>query len=583
MKNINKYIIIKKKTSLIILMMLVAAFIQNDLFGQINKSKTSEDGIVFPYRGWSIAVLSNDKELEERYVAAATRNAKEYRINTLEIHDYVMPGGIIDALITYDAFSKINHYDTLTYGRVKVSKREKDLNLERFKRMIEPSHKEMKINVWYHVMRDLPKELAIEYPQIQDIRSGFLWTFIDSSLTEFFRKVPEVDRITLISLHETPSILNNLGGLSSNEVLLKLYMTIYKACHRAGKELIIRDFIDTYKDYQTFWNILDQLPQDIYIMTKCISGDWSHLDMAINPMMNRYKNHKLIVEFDLYGEWSGRGDFPVCYPEYIIRLIREMKGLDALGAVGRIIHDSRPADKLPFNTIFDSPLDINCFTFAKSLSEPLSWLGETDPKWNEDIEAIDKKDWMIWAKDRYGDKAAMQIVRALERTSSINKLTFDLAGISFRLYIWYPTLFRTKPGDQTTLGHSWDNFQMQVQNVGIEYLRDEKNRALELAFQSLNDIKSLENRISKVKQQELEKLFDNMILIIKAYQVALDGYYQVYVAKNQPNLHGLEKASKEINNLADEIDVKRGSGWYFNLTKEMRVLSGQVLEGLTPD
>ena len=94
-------------------------------------------------------------------------------------------------------------------------------------------------------------------------------------------------------------------------------------------------------------------------------------------MMNRYKNRKLIVEFDLYGEWSGRIDFPDCYPADINRHIRESKALNALSAMGRIIHEERPCSELTYPTVFESPVGANCYAFAKSIAEPIPWLGET--------------------------------------------------------------------------------------------------------------------------------------------------------------------------------------------------------------
>jgi len=536
----------------------------------------------FPYRGWSIAVISPDRNLEERYVNAADLKAKEYGINTLELHDYVMPGGIVEALVQFDSFPKLKPYDYLTYDGIKSPCADKLSDLVRFRKMITLKDTCLKLNVWYHVMRYLPEELVKEYPEIGDLNSGFLWKYIDYTLAEFFRRVPEVDRITLISLHETPSILKNTGNMTREETLLKLYMTIYHACRKAGKELIIRDFIDSWQDYQTFWNILDKIPSDVYVMTKSISGDWSHQDMAINPVMNRYANRKLIVEFDLYGEWSGRIDFPVCYPDDIYRHIRESKALNAEGAMGRLIHEERPGKELPYPTVFDSPAGINCYAFGKSLSEPISWLGETAAKWNEDLEAINKKYWMMWAKVRYGEKAAVPVVRALERTSEINKLTFDLAGISFRLYVWFPTFFRVKPGDPSSSGDSWNSFITQLQWVGIEYLRDEKHRALELARKSLQDIQSVKGVLNEKDLKDLQKSFEGMILIIQSYNLAVEGYYQVYLEQTGPNLAGRKSAAQSLVKHAAKIDLKRAPGWYFNLADEIRMLAGNVLNGKAP-
>ncbi len=526
--------------------------------------------------------MSGDRNLEERYVREASARAPEYGINTLELHDYVMPGGIVEALVAFDSFPKLHRHATLTYEGVEAPQDQKEKDRQRFRRMLAAANTSLKINAWYHVMRDVPEEMVQEYPEITDLRSGLLWKYIDYTLTEFFRRVPEVDRLTLISLHETPSILSNTGGLSREEALLKLYLTIYEACRKAGKELIIRDFIVSEADYQTFWNILDRLPPDVYVMTKSVFADWSHLDLAINPIMHRYQDRKLIVEFDLYGEWSGRMSFPVCYPDDIVRHLRASKALNATGAVGRLIHDPRPGNELPFPTIFDSPLEVNCYAFARALSEPLPWLGETTRTWHEDIEAINKKYWMQWARGRYGEGAAVPIVRALERTGDINKLTFDLAGVSFRLYVWYPTLSRIKPGDSSTVGDSWKNFAQQTEAVGINYLRDEKRRALILAQQSLADVRSVESMLNDQDYHRLIKLFEGMVLIIRSYQAALESYYQLYLAQRQPTQAGLQPASQRLVTLAREIDEERGKKWYFGLADEMRVLAQEVLTGKTP-
>ena len=538
---------------------------------------------VFTYRGWSIAVDSEQLDVEELYFNTAIEKAKEYSINTLELHDFVMKGGIVDALSNYDSFPKLKNLQSYSYSGKQLSKTDKAKYGERFRSMVAKAQaNNISVNVWYHVLRDLPSELVKEYPEISDVENGFIWKYLDNSLSEFFQKFPEVDRLTLISLHETPSILKNTGKLSREEVLLELYMTIYKTCKRFGKELIIRDFIVSQIDYETFWNILDKLPPEIYIMTKSVSADWSHLDIALNPNMNRYVHEKLIVEFDLYGEWSGRGDFPVCYPDDIIRHLRESKACNAMGAMGRLIHDTRPSNQLPFKTIFDSPMEINVYTFSKYISQPMPWLGETDEKWNEDIEAIDKKYWMQWAKQRYGEKAGVPIVRALERTSEINKLTFDIAGLSSRYYVWYPTFFKIHPPGSNKIADTWNVFNKQVNMVGINYLRDEKLRALKLATESLEDIQSVRGSLSKGNQLLLESLFKSMLLIIKSYQLALDGYYQVYKSLQAKNEEGKISTAKALNGLADKIDEQKGKGWYFNLTSDMRILAKDILNGKPP-
>jgi hypothetical protein len=547
------------------------------------KTVSTNKTTVFPYRGWSIAVDAKQLDVEETYAKAVFDRAAEYKINTLEFHDFVMEGGIVESLIQYDSLTKVNDIERFQYKEGLVSRADKNEYLHRFHKMLLPAkNKNVKINVWYHALRDIPDEVIKQYPEISDLQSGFLWKYIEMSLSEFFIRFPEVDRLTLISLHETPSILQNVGNLSREEVLLKLYLTIYNTCKKFGKELIIRDFIISQADFDTFWDILDKLPKDIYIMTKSVLADWAHIDMPNNSAMHRYKGRKLIVEFDLYGEWSGRGNFPVCYPDDIIRHLREAKALAASGAIGRLIHDHRSKKELPFNTIFESPLDINCYVFSRYLSEPIEWLGESTVKWHEDIDAVDKKYWMQWAVSKYGEQSAVGVVRALERTAEINKLTFNIAGKSFRYYVWYPTLFREHPKGSNKIADTWHTFSEQATGVGIAYLKDEKRRALQLATASLIDIKQLKGKLSADKRAHLEKLFEEMILIIRSYQLAINGYSTLFNMYNNSNLPERTKAANALNTLANEIDRLKGKGWYFDIAATMRILSKEIVVGKLP-
>lgn len=537
---------------------------------------------IFPYRAWSIAIDAKQLDVEETYFTAAVAKAPEYKINTIEFHDNVLEAGIIESLVEYDSFSVLKNKAALTYGKDTITKGQRQAYRNRFQTMLaKAKQNNIAINVWYHVLRDIPEEVQKEYPQINDIETGFIWTYISSTLAEFFKEFPSVNRLTLISLHETPSILKKTGKYSREEILSKLYMTIYNACKQHNKELIIRDFIVDSNDYATFWNILEDLPKDIFIMTKSVLADWSHLNLAINPYMHLYKGRKLIVEFDLYGEWSGRGDFPVCYPDDIIRHLRESKAVDAIGAVGRLIHDTRPASDLPFKTIFDSPLDINCFVFSKYLSEPMPWLGQTHAKWHEDMEAINKSTWMIWANERYGKAASVAVVRALERTAEINSLTFNIAGLSTRYYVWYPTFFKMHPPNSSKVVDTWNVFRTQLEAVGIDYLKDEKKRALKLADESLKDIMSTKGKISPAQHKQLQRLFENMIIIIKAYDLALDGFYQVYLSKKANDFAGRKKASDALKSYAKEIGRLRGTDWYFDISRDVNILANEVLKGET--
>lgn len=54
----------------------------------VQQSTTTLQPQTFPYRGWRIAVDAEQLDVEELYFNVAVTKAKEYNINTLELHDF---------------------------------------------------------------------------------------------------------------------------------------------------------------------------------------------------------------------------------------------------------------------------------------------------------------------------------------------------------------------------------------------------------------------------------------------------------------------------------------------------------------
>jgi hypothetical protein len=537
---------------------------------------------VFPYRAWAFCVYSYDWELLERYVDAALERAAEYGINTFELHDYhIGSRGLVDAAVEYKYFPKLAVRDELTYRKEHCTREKKREDYERLQRMVRKIKAHgLKLNVWYHVMRDAPAELFTEYPEIRDVDTGFFWTYLDGLFREFFERLPEVDRVTITSLHETPSVLNNSGRLSREDRLLRLYRTLHSACQRSGKELIIRDFIVQSEDFTTFWNILNQLPPDIYVMTKDILADWIHTDMTPNPFLARYSGRKVIVEFDLYGEYWGRLDIPACYPEYIHRQLRTVKAFGVQGAVGRVIHEDQRSRT--FQTIFESPNEVNCYAFGRILSHPMPWLAPntfTDPReklgrWGWDLDAFDKSIWTDWASRRYGAEAAVPVIRALERTNRILSLTIDAGGRGFQAHSYVPGAVST--------AFLWEPFCERVRKLGMEFLRDEKRQALQMAQESLEDIRAARPRMKAHDADQLIGAFEGEKLIIRSYAGVLEGYYQVFLHQKKSNTAGLKAASGDLHTLAGEIEHARGEAFFGHLPATLTAFAEWVEAGKPP-
>jgi hypothetical protein len=518
----------------------------------------------------------------EDYVRAALPGARANGINTFELHDYnIGSRGIVDACVQYKYFPKLATKSELTYRRESCSCSQKEADYQRFRTLVQSIKDQgLKVNIWYHVLRDAPAELYTEYPEIKDLDSGFIWKYFDGLFREFFERLPEVDRVTITSLHETPSIMSTQGTLSREDRLLKLYLALYQSCQQAGKELIIRDFIAKAEDFASFWEVMNRLPPDIYIMTKDIMADWIHTDMPPNPFLRRYVGRKVVVEFDLYGEYWGRLDVPACYPDYLYRQIRTIKAFDVLGAVGRVIHEEQRSTN--FATIFESPNELNCYAFSKYLSKPLPWLAPgsfTDPQtqpghWGWDLDAFDKDIWVEWATRRYGQPAVLPVVRALQRTKEIMSLTFDIGGRGFQEHSYLPSSRSTS--------FLWEPFVDRVQLLGMDYLRDEKRQAANLAEASLEDIRLAQGKLEQRDYDQLARLFEGEIFIIRAYELTLEGYYQLYLAQQQTNAGGVKNAGIEMRELAGEIESARGSAFFGGLPNTLRNVAEFVEAGKAP-
>ena len=562
--------------------LLTPSVTRTDYAGELAQTLVPKPSDVFAYRGWSFSVNSYNWPLLEANISAALDRFQDYGINTFELHDYsIGHRGLVDAAVTYRFLPKLAGQKSLTYRGEVCSHGQKSQDYEKLRDLSRKiKNKGLKLNSWYHVLRDAPAELFSLYPEARDLDSGFFWAYLADLLREFFERVPEVDRLVLTSLHETPSVLHSAAPEKKDERLLKLYKTIYEVCSQAGKELVIRDFIVRYEDFLLFWDILAKLPNDVYVMTKDVLADWIHIGMPLNPFIQRYAGRKLIVEFDLYGEYWGRLDMPACYPEYLHRQIRMIKAHGALGAVGRVVHDDRRSHT--FETVFDSPNDINCFAFGQFLSRPLPWLGAgmfTDPRevagrWGWDLDAFDKNVCLEWGRRRYGPEAAIPVMRALSRTAQTVSLTTEIGGRGFQEHSYVPGV--------RFVSFLWEPFIKQVQSLGMDFLRDEKVQAHRTIELCLEEIHSARKMLAAKDYDQLVTLFQGELLIIRAYQAVLEGYYQIYSAQGRSSPRTRNRASSEMRSLAREITVRRGLEFFGRLPDTLREFAEFTDAGKAP-
>ncbi len=464
----------------------------------------------FPWRGWAICVEKADAEgmaLFAEAVGAACERAADYGMNLLEFHDYACPGGIVDAVISYQDFPRLCS---------PFPDAQREAQLSYFAELAAGvKARGLELNAWYHVFRNAPQDLAERYPDVTNVDRPFVWEFIAQSIDEFFDLLPEVDRLTITSLHETPSIMAAQGAMSRTDRLIKLYLTIHQACRRRGKGMVLRDFMSRGQDLATFWSILDQLPQDLVLMTKEVLVDWRHVGLPLTPNLMRYVGRPFVVEMDLYGEYQGRATVPWCHPEYVHRVIRELLPFCPQGVTARILHVThRPH---PHRTVFHSPNDVNLHALGRFLHNPGPQLGPEN-RWHSDYGQMDAGLWLEWATRKYGAAAAIPVIRALRRTPRIVELNYDLAGTTYQKHSSYPSPSEaaatvSQPAFWTAAVNV--SLDERLDRVGLEFLRDEKREALRLARCSLADIREAGSALVPEEYRLLLDLFEGTILLIR--------------------------------------------------------------------
>lgn len=536
---------------------------------------------LLPYRAWSLCCYTGSRELFERHFSRALSEAPKYDINRLELLDYYIPW--VNFGIAYRAFPKLQDNPTLyTYKERGVCwspwPHVRDLCYADAPAYIKDVFRRvkragLKLNVWYHVGRDIPCEVRRDYPEYCDMGTGFVYQFEAHCLAEFFATYPEVDGLVVTSIHETDSILGRAGDADRRERLFRLYTAIYAACRKAGKEMILRDFIVKKADYDDFTAVLDRLPCDIIVMTKEILADWCFIRQEKNPYISRYRGRRLVVEFDLYGEYQGRTDIPYADPEYFYKSIRDLLPFHIEGAVGRIVHDYERESQFP--TIFDSLNAINVSAFSRTLvhvGPTLESLGEWAPTMYSDPGLTL---WLPWAVERFGTAAAPDAVTILRQCVDLVYGTLTVCGfneqfnsrfIGSNIHAGGWNRRRFDPIHPEGIFENW----VQREPLALAMIRSEKDdltartdrleRRTKLLVQDIGAAESVATLVKAVENLNLTAHASRAIALLYALGVQTGGDVETQ----------LKTESQGALRLADELAARRGENFYFNLSQTLR-------------
>ena len=532
----------------------------------------------FSYRAWSICVM-NDRKCFERHINRALREASKYRINRLELHDYVVPW--VNFGIHYRDFPRLQEASGIYEKAAAGSASSPPLDFDNSKKWMKDlfrriKSKGLKLNIWYHVGRDVPPGLSELYPEYQDVDTGFAYDFEQKCLTEFFELYPEVDGITVTSLHETDSILWRKGKASRRERLVKLYRSIHSACRKAGKDFILRGFIVKQKDYQDFNAVLDELPRDIIVMSKEVLADWCHIHQGKDPFLQHFARRRLVVEFDLYGEYQGRTALPYTDPEYYWHCLRDLAPLGIEGAVGRIVHDQDRKTEYP--TIFDSFNEVNVAAFSNTLCDAgatIDSLGE----WSHSMDTdVGMKLWAPWARKRFGGHAAPDAIAILRKCPDLVERTLSICGFHAQSHsglmslsdVWQGGYMRQRfdPIHPEGVLENW----IRSEPMALSLIKSDKDDLVRSVRASLKQATRLSERHSSRGTADLARAMATFCIIAEASRtIALVYALGLIRPSMDPELR---RERNKARRLARSIEAERGPQFHFCLSRILREWAG---------
>lgn len=472
-----------------------------------------------PYRAWAIMV-TNDPDIFLEVVERTLREAPRYHINRIEFHDFVFgspsPEGFVENVVRYEAFERLKETREWRFlsdsvwlkdDKPPVSNERMDRNVEVFRkaaRMVKAAG--LKLNVWYHSFREVPLELVEAYPDLMNPDSDFLFEASARILDEFFRKVPEVDGLTLTSLAETRSLAELPGKAERKEKMQRFYQTAYDVCARHGRELILRDF----GGEDDFWEVAEALPREITFMTKWMPSDWERVHHPLNRKLKLAEPFKFVVEWDLRGEYLGEGFFPYVNPRHFWVNFHNVKLFNPHGCVGRVHWTDWKGKQYEWDSVFDSPNGLNAHVFSRALCStsrhrvteiPAGVQAELLPfGWIQD-----------WIVEHYGPEAWPGLWLIFNETPWMVE-SLCLSADRYHSNHSFPQLLPFEA--------PMKNVQAMLEEAGRAYIDADKRRVAERAVALREEVGALPG-LSDTSKAKLERIFKVMAAFAHLHRISV--------------------------------------------------------------
>ncbi|HKJ68295.1 MAG TPA: hypothetical protein VKA68_10105 [bacterium] len=468
------------------------------------------------YRAWQF------HEMDVPYVQKTLQKAPEYNINTV-----VYSHGMIRQVSQLDENS----------GRGK-----------QLRTLAQVAHDlDLKAWIWIHELEEDVPERYLDNDRVYLDRPGF-WDWLENKYEQLFTDFPEFDGI-LLTFHETEYKIFSeeevQSELSMPDRFARMINTIDDMCRKYNKDFVVRSFLYEPQQLEWFAAGLDQVHERVMLQSKCVPHDWQPY-YPHNPMIGKFPERELIVEFDCSSEFTGKNRILYTSPEYFeYRWRYDLRQPGVVGYNARIDHGGYDAVSTPNN--------INLYTLYRLTEDP----------------AVTARDiWDEWTMKHYGAKASDLIEKAL-------KPSFEVVNRSFFAREFWITNHSELPSFDYANGHiqsrtiaKWKpdqpeykqrEQQLQHPDPGtLEWILSEKDTAIALAEESLEYLRQARPHLTADQYDDLYwrlALLHRTAIIWQLHAEAFFGYKTLAEGHHVPGLES--RVFRAINALTRQAEVSR--------------------------
>ena len=476
--------------------------------------------------------IFNPVDIERGYYLKIIEYAKRNGIDHIQINGPIhnLQNGNIGGMILYKKYAKFNGEQDLDYV---------NQNLEVVNECLDVSHEYgIKTYIWHHEL-DLPDALKDEYPEIVnkygdvEVSHPIVKDFLENRIKDFFEAYPKMDGVVL-TLHETKVPLLKLKNqkLGKIERVKFVTQTLYDACKKYGKELIVRPFASIAEDYEMMTKAYEEISPKLLVMDKWTQFDWS-LCLPHNKFFEKIKNNPLIVETDIFGEYFGKGKLPIYLYEHITEKYEYCQKFEPIGYCSRI-------DRAGVNN-FGTVNEVN-YVIMLALTN------------KKDVETeVDK-----FFEEKYSI-FGQTVKELMKETEALQKAIFYINGYYFTELSRFPSLNHSK--NHFFFEIMKENYQIKSnewfipigwERGSVDGLIAEKQTAVEKCEQLFNRVKDLRGKLLKENYVDLYNKFANLYYVAKIWQELLNVY--IYYVKALEENTGFENELKLSLEKLNEIN-----------------------------